>query len=107
MTLNRRELLTGGGALAASTTLAAPALAQTAKTLKFIPVSDLIGIDPIWTTSTAVGNHGYLVYDTLFGMDAEFNARPQMAEGYETSPDGLTVTIKLRDGLKWHDGAPV
>ena len=72
MTLNRRELLTGGGALAASTTLAAPALAQTAKTLKFIPVSDLIGIDPIWTTSTAVGNHGYLVYDTLFGMDAEF-----------------------------------
>ena len=104
MTLNRRELLTGGSALAASTTLATPALAQTAK---FIPVSDLTGIDPIWTTSTAVRNHAYLVYDTLFGTDAEFNAQPQMAEGHETSADGLTVTIKLRDGLKWHDGAPV
>lgn len=87
--------------------LSAPAIAQPAKTLRFLPVSDLTGIDPIWTTSTAVRNHGYLVYDTLFGTDAQFNVRPQMAEGAETSPDGLTVTIKLREGLKFHDGSPV
>ena len=53
MTINRRELLTREGTLVASTALAAPALAQTAKISKFMFVSDLTGIDPIWTTSTA------------------------------------------------------
>ncbi len=30
-----------------------------------------------------------------------------MAEGYTVSDDGRTYLIKLRDGLKWHDGEPV
>ena len=30
-----------------------------------------------------------------------------MAEKWEVSPDGKTYTFTLRDGLKWHDGAPV
>ena len=44
--------------------------------MKFIPVSDLTGIDPIWTTSTAVRNHGYLVYD---GAMMRFDPRPKLA----------------------------
>jgi peptide/nickel transport system substrate-binding protein len=47
-----------------------------------------------------------MVYDTLLAMDANFKVQPQMAE-YKVSDDKLTYTFTLRDGLKWHDGAPV
>lgn len=73
----------------------------------FAPISDLTGIDPIWSTSTAVRNHAYLIYDTLFGVDENFVTRPQMAESWQVSEDALLTTITLRPGLKWHDGAPV
>lgn len=86
---------------------ASPAVAQIRSTLRFVPVLDINGLDPIWTTSIAVRTHGYLVYDTLFGTDAARQVRPQMAEGFETSSDGCTTTIRLRPGLTFHDGMPV
>jgi peptide/nickel transport system substrate-binding protein len=52
-------------------------------------------------------NHGWAVYDLLFGVDAKLEAKPQMAEGYTLSDDGRTYLIKLRDGLKFHNGEPV
>ena len=69
--------------------------------------ADLKNYDPIWTTAYITRNHGYMVYDTLFAMDENFNVQPQMAESYEVSDDGKVYTITLRDGLKWHDGPPV
>ena len=90
---------------------AAPAHAQTqahpSKTLKVVMQSDLKIIDPVWTTAYIVRNHGYLIYDTLFALDAKLEARPQMVESWTVSDDQLTWTFKLRDGLKWHDGQPV
>jgi peptide/nickel transport system substrate-binding protein len=85
--------------------LAGTALAQ--KTLRFVPHSDLKILDPIWTTAYISRNHGYMIYDTLFGMDEKGEIKPQMLEKYETSPDGKVWTLTLRDGLLWHDGAPV
>lgn len=76
-------------------------------TLKFIPHADLKNIDPIWTTAYITRNHGYLIYDTLFALDAKLQPQPQMVETWNVSPDGLTYTFTLRPGLKWHDGAPV
>ncbi|WP_342363159.1 ABC transporter substrate-binding protein [Terrarubrum flagellatum] len=52
-------------------------------------------------------NFGYLVFDTLFAMDADMRPQPQMVKSYDLSADGLTYAFTLRDGLKWHDGAPV
>src|SRR5207302_7101043 len=69
--------------------------------------SDLKIIDPIWTTALISTHHGYMVYDTLFALDANLVPRPQMVDKWETSPDKLTWTFTLRDGLEWHDGAPV
>ena len=69
--------------------------------------ADLKNIDPIWTTALITSNHGYAIYDTLFGTDADFQPQPQMAEGYTLSDDGRVYTITLRDGLAWHDGSPV
>ena len=40
-------------------------------TLRVVMHSDLKIVDPIWTTAYIVRNHGYLVYDTLFAMDAK------------------------------------
>jgi peptide/nickel transport system substrate-binding protein len=85
--------------------LAAPAVGQT--TLRVVMHSDLKIVDPIWTTAYISRNHGYMIYDTLFAMDATGDIQPQMVDKYEVSPDQLTYTLTLRDGLLWHDGTPV
>ena len=82
------------------------AMAQ-GKTIKFVPEADLRILDPIWTTAYITRNHGYMVYDVLFATDADFKVQPQMVDKWELSPDKLTYTFTLRDGLKFHDGAPV
>lgn len=86
--------------------LGAPALAQD-KVLRIVPQSDLKILDPIWTTAFITRNHGYAVYDTLFGVDAKGKVQPQMVGDYTRSPDGTTWTFTLRDGLAFHDGKPV
>jgi len=94
--------------LAAAATI--PFLASSAsaqKTLRFVPHSDLKILDPIWTTAYVVRNHGYMVYDTLFGMDDKGEIKPQMVDTYKLSDDKLTWTMTLRDGLMWHDNTPV
>jgi peptide/nickel transport system substrate-binding protein len=97
------------GVLAATALLAAPriAAAQKDRMLKFVPQSDVAVLDPIWTTAYVTRNHGYMIFDTLFGTDGDFKASPQMAAGMTTDNDGKLVRIVLRDGLKFHDGAPV
>ena len=76
-------------------------------TLTIIPHADLKNIDPIWTTAYITRNHGYMVYDTLFSLDADLRPQPQMVDTWSVSDDGLVYTFTLRDGLAWHDGAPV
>ena len=68
--------------------------------------SDLRIIDPLFTTAYITRDHGYMVYDTLLATDSNFKVQPQMAD-WKVSDDKLTYTFTLRDGLKWHDGAPV
>jgi peptide/nickel transport system substrate-binding protein len=85
--------------------LPSPAAAQA--TLRVVMHSDLKIVDPIWTTAYISRNHGYMIYDTLFAMDAKGEIQPQMVDTYEVSPDQLTYTLTLRDGLLWHDGKPV
>ncbi len=100
----RRTLaaIAAGAALAA----AGPVLAQ-GKVLRFVQNGNLTILDPIWTTAYVTRNHGYLIYDTLFASDESNAVKPQMVDKYEVSPDKLTWTFTLRDGLEWHDGKPV
>src|SRR6266567_4245475 len=76
------------------------------KTITAVMHSDLRIIDPGFTTAYITRDHGYMVYDTLIAQDSSFKIQPQMAE-WKISDDKLTYTFTLRDGLKWHDGAPV
>src|ERR1044071_2538023 len=91
---------------------AAAALARlpgvaSAQTLKVVMHADVKIIDPFWTTAYIVRNYGYMVYDTLLAVDDKLAIKPQMLEGWKGSDDKLTYTLTLRDGLKFHDGAPV
>jgi peptide/nickel transport system substrate-binding protein len=47
------------------------------------------------------------VCDKLFDIDEKLNIVPQLALSHETSADGKEVTIKLRPGVKFHDGEPL
>ena len=105
MNLRQRTWLAG---IAACLLVHAPIWAQgTQKVLRIAPHSNLTILDPIWTTAYITRNHGYLIYDTLFGMDAAGKIRPQMVEKWDVSKDKKTWTFTLRDGLEFHDGKPV
>ena len=86
--------------------MATPAAAQT-KTLRFVAHADVKILDPSFTTAYITRNFGYMVYDTLFGQDAQGVPRPQMVDKYTTSKDGKLWTFTLRTGLKFSDGSPV
>ena len=91
--------------------LSTPARAQDtagrARTLRFVPSADLSSIDPLWSVATVSVTHGYMVYDTLFGLDRSLAVKPQMCERAEVSADHRTWTFTLRPGLAFHDGTPV
>jgi peptide/nickel transport system substrate-binding protein len=99
--------LAGRGAVAAAVLAAQLAVAQAESTLKVALHSDLKIIDPVWTTALISTHHGFMIYDTLFALDEKLEVKPQMVERWSVSDDKLTWTFTLRDGLAWHDGAPV
>ena len=75
--------------------------------LRMVPHSNLVILDPIWTSAYMSRNHGYMIYDTLFGTDEKNQIKPQMVESWTVSPDKRLWTFKLRPGLEFHDGKPV
>jgi peptide/nickel transport system substrate-binding protein len=85
------------------------AIAQSdkARVLRFVPQANLSLLDPIFTSAGPTMCHGWAIYDTLFGMNAKREPKPQMAEGYTLSDDGRTYLIRLREGLKFHNKEPV
>ena len=101
----RRRMFTAG--VAASLAMPSIGKGAAASPLKFIPQSDLTILDPIVTTVYTARNHGYMVFDTLFGMDSNYQMQPQMLESYSVEDNGLRWKLTLRDGLMWHDGEKV
>src|SRR4030088_2693886 len=106
--LRRRDLLKA----AAATTLAggfAPSIGQreSAKALRFVGVADLSVLDPVVTGARPTRNAAYVIFDTLYGLDTEWRAQPQMVAGHSVENDGLLWNLTLRDGLRFHDGEPV
>ncbi|MFZ2652706.1 MAG: ABC transporter substrate-binding protein [Burkholderiaceae bacterium] len=105
MKLQRRPWLVL--ALAAGTVLAQSAAIAQEKVLRIVPHSNLAILDPIWTTAYMSRNHGYMIYDTLFGTDENARIKPQMVESWTESGDHRLWTFKLRKGLEFHDGRGV
>src|SRR5580704_17588134 len=105
--MRRRDLLNAGLATAAALAMPRIARADRAKTLTFVPTSDLAVLDPVVTFNRPTRNYAYLVFDTLYGIDTNWQAQPQMVAGHEVDDDGLTWNLKLREGLRFHDKEPV
>ena len=105
--MRRRDLLKAAAAGAAA--LAAPRIgrADRPNKLVFVPVQDLNVLDPIAAGNRTTRNHAYLVFDTLYGIDTNWTAQPQMVEGHQGEEEGLIWTLTLRDGLRFHDKEPV
>jgi peptide/nickel transport system substrate-binding protein len=101
--MKRRTLL----ASAAAAALARPAIAGNTQTLVQIPQVALNSIDPIWSSAQIVRNMGYMVFEMLYGRDENMVARPQMVGSDLVEDDAKRWTMKLRDGLVWHDGEKV
>ena len=104
--MRRRSFLASA---AAAASLGMPAIARGAASnvLKFVPQADLAVLDPVWTTTYQSRDHGFLVFDTLFGLDSNFKSSPQMAAGSVSDNDGKTWRITLRPDLMFHDGSKV
>ncbi len=102
--MKRRDLMALGAAA-----LAAPriARAQGSQVLRVVPQADLAILDPGVTTATVTRNHAFMVFDTLYGMNANGEPVPEMVEAHTVTDDGKRWTMKLRDGLVFHDGEKV
>ena len=87
--MKRRSVLRAGVAGGVAALLPRFAIGQSAHTrvLRFVPQANLTVLDPIITTAAVTANHAWMVWDTLFGVDAAQRAKPQMADGYTVSDD--------------------
>ncbi|WP_187829962.1 ABC transporter substrate-binding protein [Siccirubricoccus phaeus] len=101
--LRRRDLLAAGAAVA----LARPALGQAPKVLVHVPQASIGSLDPVWTTAVVTRNVAGMLFETLFGRDEHLEPKPQMLEGFRAEDNAKRWTMRLREGLRFHDGEPV
>ena len=78
----------------------APKTGGTLTVARPINMKDFNGVD------MARGNMSWFksIYGYLVRLDKDLNPQPEMAESWQFSPDGLTMTLKLRQGVKFHSG---
>jgi peptide/nickel transport system substrate-binding protein len=72
-------------------------------TLNYAETGAFTSFNP-WRMYTANGSLGSQVYARLLWKDLDGEEHFDMAEGMEMSADGLSLTVKLIDGIVWHDG---
>jgi peptide/nickel transport system substrate-binding protein len=99
------------GALALTAAAALPVRRSAAeaagRTLRYVPYSNLIVMDPVWSISIIGLEHAYMTCDQLYGLDGSYTACPQMVAGHELSDDKLRWRFTLRNGLRFHDNEKV
>lgn len=100
MRLHSRSLIFA--ALAVCATAVAPAFA--AKDVIFAVASTFTTTDPYDANDTLSQAMAKSFYEGLYGFDKDMKMIPVLAESYEASKDGLVYTIKLKKGIKFHDG---
>ena len=73
-------------------------------TLNFRLAEDPETLDNVLTISLTASSVIHYLHDRLFYFDSEGNAAPWLAESWEVSDDQRVLTVKLRQGVKFHDG---
>ena len=107
--MNRRELMKFVGIGGAMALGGSGAFAQSAAAdrLSVALAVNLPSLDPHFTTAVVTRQIGCHIYETLLTYNADYNLAPMLAETWSTSEDGLTTSVTLRPGLRFHDGSPV
>lgn len=67
---------------------------------------DITTLDPAFSVNFSERFAYYAMYNTLVAYDKDFNLKPELAQRWQTSDDGKTLTMFLRKGVKFHDGTP-
>jgi peptide/nickel transport system substrate-binding protein len=74
----------------------------------FATNQDIPHLDPHGTAANTSFRVTYMLYDRLVTYDGTTtDIKPQLAESWDVSPDGMTYTFHLRKDAKFHDGTPV
>lgn len=73
------------------------------ETFTYASLTDAVGLSPILTNDSASANVTEHVFETLFKRNVDNEIEPLLAESYE-NPDENTWVIKLKEGVKFHDG---
>src|SRR5262249_21761210 len=103
--LTRRQLLKSAGLTAGALAIPRRAAAQAKPgTLISAQTTEATGLDPQLVPALSRSRRSPLTYNQLVRFDADMTAVPELAESWQISPDGLTWTFKLRQGVKFHDG---
>jgi peptide/nickel transport system substrate-binding protein len=110
-TISRRTMLSGSALLLASTAMPTIGWTQTLKKggrLVVAADSEPRNLNPAIVASNGVFFISSKIVETL--AEASFDGKdgldPRLAVSWEGAADGRSVTFKLREGVKWHDGKP-
>jgi peptide/nickel transport system substrate-binding protein len=105
----RRIGIAGAVALIASAALVGGAPRTTAASVKTVTIqaAQIKTLNPFLSYFDSELNILGSIYPSLYRYDANNNPVPYLAESATTSPDHLTWTFKIRQGLKWTDGQPI
>jgi peptide/nickel transport system substrate-binding protein len=101
-------LLVGlAGGVARAATSASPSPGGEKIILRIGTLQDIDSLNPFAGVTVAAYEMFHLNYDMLTGYAPDGSVRPEIADSWETSVDGLTWTFKIHPGMKWQDGEPL
>jgi len=95
------------GGVARAATSASPSPGGDKVILRVGTLQDIDSLNPFAGVTVAAYEMFHLNYDMLTGYAADGSVRPEIADSWETSADGLTWTFKIHPGMTWQDGEPL
>lgn len=69
-----------------------------------LPLTNFTTLNPLLTDNSSYYHFSKLIFEGLFEFDENLKPYPKLAESYSISEDGKKVSIKLKQGITWHDG---
>ena len=76
-------------------------------TLVEASIGDISGLIPNITSDSPSQEVGGFIYSNVVRTDKNLRLEGELAEGWDISPDQLSITFHLRRNVKWHDGTPL
>jgi peptide/nickel transport system substrate-binding protein len=95
------------GGVARAATSASPSPGGEKLVLRVGMLQDVDSINPFAGTTVSAYEMMHMNYDMLTGYAPNGDVRPEIADSWEVSDDGLTWTFKIHPGITWQDGEPL